>query len=145
MVGSYVPISLRAALSVELESNSLQVGEKTNCITWSFSSFARLSEMIFSLYRVKTCPRCTFSFKKRPRPAFGILDRRIESSGNRMSFENLAGSPESGTSLIRRGFATNSSPSGEKRGGGRLMRMEFVVDAQNIAHCPNNSKAETID
>jgi hypothetical protein len=134
VVGSYVPISLRAALSVE--SNSLQAGEKLHSTTWSFSSVALFSEMIFRLYRVKTCPRRTFSFKKRPRPAFGILDRRMESSGNRISFENLAGSPASGTSLIRRGFATNSSPSGEKRGGGRLMRMEFMVDAQNIAHCP---------
>jgi len=65
------------------------------------------------------------------------LDRRMESSGNRMTFENLSGSPASGTSLIRRGFATNSSPSGEKRGGGRLIRMEFIVDAQNMAHCLN--------
>jgi len=53
-----------------------------------------------------------------------------------MHFENFSGSPASGKSLIRRAFATYTSPSGEKRGGGRLMRMEFMVDAQNIAHCP---------
>jgi hypothetical protein len=49
-----------------------------------------------------------------------------------MHFENFAGSPASGKSLIRRAFATYTSPSGEKRGGGRLMRMVLMVDAQNI-------------
>jgi len=95
--------------------------------------------MSFRLYTVKTCPDCTFSFKKRPRPAFGILDRRTESSGNRICFVNFAGSPSSGKSRIRRGFATYTSPSGEKRGGGRLTRMVLVVDAQNIFHCPKKN------
>ena len=101
-------------------------------MTFIFSFFACLSDMTFRLYRDITCPRSTFSFKKRPCPAFGILDRRIETSGNRMHFENFAGSPASGKSLIRRAFATYTSPSGEKRGGGRLMRMVLMVDAQNI-------------
>jgi len=49
-----------------------------------------------------------------------------------MYFEKFSGSPASGKSLIRRAFATYTSPSGEKRGGGRLMRMVLMVDAQNI-------------
>jgi hypothetical protein len=135
VVGSYVPISLRKELC-QYKPTGKQYAQyarrKTECITFLFSSFACLSDMNFRLYRDITCPRCTFSFKKRPCPAFGILDRRIEISGNRMHFEKFSGSPASGKSLIRRAFATYTSPSGEKRGGGRLMRMVLMVDAQNI-------------